>query len=673
MPFGGALTAILSAAGPIVGSLLNGGAQSGNNEIIQNLIKQFGVMQGQGQTAALGTGNGQGGLFGPLNDLVQSNLDRSNQSIYGNAQDPGALANLQNRNASTYDPQGLLQTLMGGSYDPYGQNIPGVQQNLSDMGGLLPGAQGQTDLARQVFAGGGWTPQSQQSFDNLSGLMYGQGSQQQGLNNMANNIFGSNGQSQNPLWTSIMNAAAQGMTGTNPALQYAQRGAENIFNQQGQTGPTNQGIDAASGMYANGGMTPALNQLQGTGFNVLGNNGLTPTGTQGENAALQVLNTQGQTPTTQGLQNRGLDLANRESLLPMDLVASMAHDRASTDYANNAQAATRQALARGGGPGATVANGLQNQGLADYADKGSQAEAKAVQDALVQQQQLQLQQAGMGANMAEQGGALQNNRFGTAASTLTGLENVAANRFGLGGNFIQGATQAGTNRASTGLSALDQLAALQSGRQMGALGDIPGISQTGINQANVFGNLGLGGNQQNLQALQQGTGMYNDVLNSELGANNQYNSLIGTQGNYALGAGGLANNSQNSMQSLLSAILGGNMGAANAGLTRGLDYLGQNQQGIQNSQNMLNFMGGQQQNNQASGNALLAQMLGLDMGSMTGISNMFGPAGNNTNQNPYAGLFSSIISGAGNLVNKIPTGGVGTNQTGSNVGSGEVP
>lgn len=659
MPIGASIWGpiLAGAVGPAIGGLMNNNAQGGRTREMNDLIGRLRHQNDIGNSAAFGNGDGTGGIFPQLQDLMLQNLTRSNQAIFGNEQDPnGAFGNLQNSISKTYDPQGLLQTLMGGQFDPYGQNIPGVQGALGQMGGLTGAQGGQNDLARQMFANGGQNDNSDRSFNNLTNFMSGQSVPQQGMTNMANNLFSQNGNI-NPLFQSIMNSSAKGLSGANPWLDYAQNSLGNISKNQGQTGPTNQGIGAASGMFGNGGMTPGLSGLESQGFNAFGNNGLTPTGVQGENAALQVLNNAGQTPTTQGLQNRGLDLAGRESLLPMNQVASMARDEAATAYQNNMEGARRQAFARGGGPGATVANGLQNSAMSDYADKGAQAESQAVRDALVKQQGLQLQQAGMGANMAEQGGSLQNNRFGTAANTLTGLEGVAANRFGLGGNFIQGANNAATNRAGTGLSSLNQLAGLQSGRELGSLNQIGGNEQTRTNQQTGLGGLGLGANAQSLQGLGLGSGMYNDTMQGMLTGNGQYNNLIGTTGQLGLGAGQLANSGTQGLNSILESILGGNLSSSTQGLNRTNSFLGANQQGINSQQGLLNFLAQMQSGNQASGSGMLGQLLNLSQGGLQGLTQLYQPK-DNTATNPFAGLVSSVIGGGLGQI-KFPGSGGG--------------
>lgn len=650
-------TMAIPLAGQALGTLLNNGSQGNRNKSINDIIGQFMSQGALGQSQAFGTGNGQGGIFGPLANNATGNVNQTGQFMFGNENDPGgALSRLQGANQEAFNPEAIMRAL--GGNDPYGQNIPGMSQGLDQLQQLLGPMSGQNDTARSIFGAGGQSPETQNFFSKTNDMSQGTSVPQQGLQNTANNIFSQGGQG--PLSQSYQNAAAQGITGMNPYLQSIMGAAQGMFGNQGQTGPTNAGIQDALGMSRNGGSTGALDYLSGTGQNVLAQNGLTPTGAAGESAALNVLSNGGATPTTDFLQGRGADLASRESLLPQGLVASMASNRAATDYSNNMQAAQKQALARGGGPGATVANGLQNSAMAEYADKGAEGEAKAVQDALVQQQQLQLAQAAQGANMAEQGGGLQNTRFGTAANTLSNLEGVASNRFNTGANSITGASNAATNRAGTGLSSLNNLAGLQTQRELGGMSQANNASQTGINQANVFGNLGLGSGQQDINRLALGGSFSNDVLNSTLQALGLDNSRIQGMNQYGLGAGNLANNGSQDMSSIIQNFLSGNLSAGQQGMNRANSGFNAANTGIGNQQNLFSNMSGLNSSSQNSGNQLLAQLLGYSTGGLSGAAGMYQPR-SSTAQNPFAGVLSSAITGFGGKLG----------QTGAYGGDGE--
>lgn len=596
-------------------TLLNQFAQHSRNEDFTKILNGQRADQSMSRDMLFGTGNGTPGMVSNIGDPALTNQNRLLQFLYGNGQDgtSGQFGALNDLIGQIYNPSSVSRAY-GGS-DPYGQNTPGLQQALQQFQDILPQLQGQSSLANQVFSGGGWTPQSQASFDALSPIINGQTQGQQAQNGLAGQTFASGGQNLNPLFQSYSQAAQKGLSGTNPILDFASNGAQKIFGQQGQTGDTNAGIDASKNLFANGGMTDPLNTLVGAGTGALSQNGLTPTGAQGETSALNVLNSGGKTATTQGLQKTGLGLAQQPSLLPMDQVAGMARNEAGTSYANNSEAARRQAISRGGGAGSNVASGLQNQGLADYSDRGSQLQSTAVQSALKDQQGLQLQQAGLGAQMAQQGGALENSRLGTAGSTLTGLENVAANRFGTGGSFLSSANSGANANSNVGLDSLLGLTGLQSGRELGSLGMAPSISNAGTQQAGTYGQLGLGSNAQNLDALQLGNNMFNSAAGTQQAGINSQNNLIGTQGQYALGAGNLANQGSNDIASIIQAMLGGNQTAASQGLARTNSQFSTQQQGIQNQGNQQNFAGTQQQDSTAQLQQLLGQLFPFLNGS----------------------------------------------------------
>lgn len=574
--------------GGLAGGLLDKGAAGNHTEALNKIINQYMSDYSLGRGEAFG----DGGVYAGVKDQARNEVGRSNDFMYGTPDNPGGAFNQFNQtNNSTFSPEALMKSIMGGQFDPYGQQIPGVQGALQGLGGVQQGMQGTTDIAKQLFAGGGWTPQSQDFFDRNSLLSQGQSIPQQGLTNMANNIFGSNGA--DAMTESYRNAAAQGITGRNTALDAGIGAAQGIYGAHGQTDPTNQGISQALSMLQNGGATP----------------------------------------TTDYLQNRGMDLASREALLPPELVASMARDQSATDYSNNMEQAQRQALARGGGPGATVANGLQNKSMAEYADKGAELSARAGQNAMLQQQGLQLQQQGQGANMAESGAGIATNRYGTGSSSLQGL------------------------------------AGLQSQRELGALGLIPGMSQTGINQAQVYGNLGLDSAKNDLTRLGLGANMYNDVNSSQNTSLSNMNSRITNQGNYALGGGQLANSGGVDMAGILNQILTGNLNTSLQGMGRTGMFLNNAQTGIGNQAGQMGLSTGQANFNQTS----LQNLLGLLSNFTQNARNQWGALSTDNappSESPWTPLVQNSITGLSGLIkpgqNKQPNygSGVGTDQNG---------
>ncbi len=635
-------------------TLLNQQSQNKRTADLNHILDSMNADKSMTRDTLFGTGNGTPGMVSNVGDPALTNQNRLLQYLYGNGDGTtGAFGGFNDLLSQFYNPSSV-SSAYGGS-DPYGQNIPGLQDVLKQMQTMLPQLQGQSSLASQVFSGGGWTPQSQASFDALSPIINGKTQGQQAQNGMAGNIFTSGGQNLNPLFQSYANAAQKGLSGTNPILDFASNGAQKIFGQGGQTGDTNAGISASKNLFANGGMTDPLNTLVGAGTGALSQNGLTPTGAQGETSALNVLNSGGRTPTTQGLQNTGLGLAQQPSLLPLDQVTSMARNEAGTAYQDNMEAARRQAISRGGGAASNVASGLQNQGLADYSDKGAQNQSDAVHKALIDQQGLQLQQAGLGAQMAQQGGALENSRLGTAGSTLTGLENVAANRFGTGGSFLSSANSGANANSNVGLDSLLGLTGLQSNRELGALGMAPGISNAGTNQAGTYGQLGLGSNAQNLQGLGLGNDMFNSAAQSQQAGINSQNNLIGTQGQYALGAGQLANSGANDFSNILNQILGGNLNAAGQGLNRTNSQFNSQNQGFSQQGNLLNFAGQQQNNSTNELQGLLGQLFPFLTGSTNNANTL---AANNAHNgtNPWGSTISDLSSALPALLKTLGLG-----------------
>lgn len=634
-------------------TLLNQQSKNKRTADLNTILNGMNADKSMTRDMLFGTGNGTPGMVSNIGDPALTNQNRLLQYLYGNGQDGGGFGNLNDTLSQFYNPSSVSSAF--GGNDPYGQNIPGLQDALKQMQGVLPQLQSQSSLASQVFSGGGWTPQSQASFDALSPIINGQTQGQQAQNGLAGQTFASGGQNLNPLFQSYAQAAQKGLSGTNPILDFASNGAQKIFGQGGQTGDTNAGIDASKNLFANGGMNAPLNTLVGAGTGALAQNGLTPTGAQGETSALNVLNSGGQTPTTQGLQKTGLGLAQQPSLLPMDQVTSMARNEAGTSYQNNMEGARRQALARGGGAGSNVASGLQNQGLADYSDTGSQLQSSAVQKALTDQQGLQLQQAGLGAQMAQQGGALENSRLGTAGSTLTGLENVAANRFGTGGSFLSSANSGANANSNVGLDSLLGLTGLQSNRELGALGMAPGISNAGTSQAGTYGQLGLGSNAQNLQGLGLGNDMFNSAAQSQQAGINSQNNLIGTQGQYALGAGNLANSGANDFESALNNIFGGNLSASNQGLNRTTGQFSAQNQGFNQQGNLLNFAGQQQNNSTDQLQGLLKQLFPF-LNNSTAASNTLAEQNSHDATNPWGGTISDLTSALPALLKTLHLG-----------------
>lgn len=471
----------MSGSGPIGGS--GDWLRSGVATVLADLNNQ-GVYPGQqifGNASAPLLNNAPallGGAQGNLGQLITNqsglvgNLPQQTQNNFANLVGQGGFGNAMT-NAGT---QGLASA--GDSLLNYAANVNNTY------GGQLAGLGNTGGMAGQVFAGGGWTPQYQQGFNQLSNFL-GQGTP--GLQTsagQANSLIGNTG-----------------ANGFNQALQqYALQAA------------------------GNGGMTPTLSMLTNPMQGIINNQG-----NNAQSAALMrgaggLLGSQGQTALTQGLANQGMNLFDQQALMTPAEAVSLARNQAATNAEQQAQQMEQQALARGGGPGAVVANGMQNQGMSDFANQIAQQESQAQAQALQQQQQLQLQQQQFGGQAAQGAGGLQNSLLGTAGG-LAGQSGSLANNL-----FLQGMGLAPTsqNAATNYLNAY--------------------LGGGGIGSQNQLGMLGAGSNL--AQMLQSG----------QLGGINALTGMMGAQNQYALGAGGLQNNIANNLGQL---GLGSLQGAGN--------------------------------------------------------------------------------------------------------------
>ena len=280
--------------------------------------------------------------------------------------------------------------------------------------------------------------------------------------------------------------------------QYMQPGAMQGY-QQGMVGAA-QGNPIMSGAqqgFQSGGMSPQYQQLYSQ-INAL---------LSGQNPALQtqmgagqdLVTSRGVDPFSAQYQQAGQAAVNSNPLLSLQQAATFAADRSANDFRNASEAARSQALARGGGPGSVVASGLQNDAMADFADQGMQAKAKAVQDALMQQQGLGLQQQGMLGNLGLQAGAQNIDRMQLGAGLLgqgqqaqNQLLNILGGTVGQQNQYQLGLGQLGQSGTNSLINALNS-----------AYGNELGAGQLGLQQQNALSNALLGqmGAQGNLMGI----------------------------------------------------------------------------------------------------------------------------------------------------------------------------
>lgn len=368
-----------------------------------------------------------------------------------------------------------------------------------------------------------------------------------------------------------------------------------------------------------GGYDQNLNALGDAGKNALANQGLTATGAAAQNEGLQGLLRQGQTGTTSRLQDIGTNLASQSAILPSSLVAGFAKDQAGEQARKSAENFQAQALARGGGAGSTVANGAQNAGLADFANQMQEAQANAYQNALTQQQGLNLQQQGQGAQMALGAGGLAAGQLGTYGNLLTGQQGVQNQTLATGGNLLGNAAQ-GANAA------------------MGTYGNLAG-------QAGQIGN----------QRLATGLGALNNVAGNQINASQGINALSDTQIKALLGAGAGLNANANTANTAYDRAVNNQLGSGALGNTQSNSYYSQ----------LLGMLGAGNQANQ--------NQLGLNSDALKGLLGLtaqgFDYAGKGLAG--QAGLFpgyasqtaranSDAWSGLGQSIGGMDLGGLGS-------------
>jgi hypothetical protein len=575
---------ISSLAGGIVGGVAGQNEIQWNKGLLMKILEEAGKAQEQGRQSYLG---------------------------YTNDFYPNLLNSLFSTQSQLHGPDGF-QSQLGNQLSSQNASIPSLYNNLNawqgtnnaaaqstiDIAKSLAGTQG---LAQDVFAGGGWTPQYQYGFDTiqkfLESPLAGQG---QAMSTMGN-LFSTNGATD--FTSALQNAGRQSLSngGFTPTLNAAGAPLMGILNQNGDT----QNNDI----------------LRRFGNQALTTGGYTANSGAGSNTALQGVQSGGRTGTTDALQGRGLELLNREALLPLQQVLSMARDGAGAAGLNAAERARREAINRGGGAGATVANGMQNQGFAEFADQIARNESDAANKALLGQQDLQQKEQLAGGSIAAQGADAERNRLGVFANLLNSLEQGATSRYGTGGQLANAANENETQRI---LSAIRSVSDLQDSatRNMGTVGGL-GVQGAGLEQ----GNLDIAA-----KLLQTITG--NDLSKTSIGLNN-LNSLSGNQNQYALGAGTLANQSANTQGNLFGNLLQNSIQGGQLNLS-----------GINGLVNAI--LGGQQNSLSYNGqlNNSWANVINGAQGLMSpwmqyannGLGTMGGLAGGTHGQNPYANL-----------------------------------
>lgn len=497
-----------------------------------------------------------------------------------------------------------------GSYNPALQS---ALDRMSYFGGNDSPMYGLGTTAGNLFSGGGWTPQYQDIFDNLSALQKGYNSTQQNMSDVGNGLMSMRGQTAQTqgMQDRMMDTANAG--GWSDPLKLSQAATEEVIGQRGRTSP--------------------LENLSSTGSSLLQSGGLSPQAQAALGVAGQGFANQGQTSQTQGLVNRGLNLAGVDALIPLDKAITMAREDANRTVRGKAEQAMRQALARGGDAGSVVGYGGRNAGIMDFADQASDLEAAAVRDAVKNYQDAAQKQQQIGGSLATSGLGAEGERLGTFGQILSALQNAQTSGRSLGSNLALGSE------------------GLMSDRQLSSLGLVPTFQNAASNLLGTATQGGLGAGNLELGRMNLGNTMANGALNSMLSANQLANSTMGNQNQYALGGGSLANSLYNSTlganNNWLSGLLGGlnsnNQMAANTGQFAN--------DAAKNWGNMYNSVSG----NWNNANQFMGNMAGAGLNYAGNYINMLGNMFNNqasttaNRPNYYGGLGAAAGGILGNL------------------------
>lgn len=631
----GGLADLLSQYGQNLPGMFSG--MVGNTQGSQNINQSFldSIFGNQSNTSSAFNNMNQGS--GQTNDVYNTIMSQ----LYGGNpynQGMGDIGNTllgslgQNPINSSMSNIGNYMMQNGG----WGSQLSG---GIGPMMGLINN-QGQTNAANsQMGQGSNWLGQGGQNTGT-------------GMNTLqqAMQMMGMGGQMGQSLMGSGQDMMTAGNSWTNPMLQQGSQAGMGIVGNQGMTPFLSQGMGGVNQVAQQGGAMPQLSALQSQlfpqiqqgsygqtqpGFDfanqLMAGDGLSPYTTQGANLALQYAQGGGPSATagltmpnfsfgggasftpggdvsagavdsgyTQSLDDtiaQAKKILSDNPLIPMNQAISMARNQAATATQQQNEAMMSKALARGGGPGATVANGLQNRGMAEMADAGSQAEAQAMQSAMMQQQGLQLQKYGIGADLdkameqvAQGRNAASSQLQGQVASANAGIH--AANA-GASAQVASSNNSLAAAMANAQAQLYGQLAGINAQKQMTGLNDLGTFSGQANNQMlaglNAVPGLQTSANQrygQDLGSFMQATGTQSDRQMQSLGLmpsfsnaqtgmlNAGFNGLTGLQntqnqgqlgrinaGENLTGTGaGLYSNSANGMNST-----GNNMGSIGLG------------------------------------------------------------------------------------------------------------
>jgi hypothetical protein len=581
--------AVMQGAGQILGSILNfvnqraqlRGQQSAFNTISGNLPLQEQIFLS---------------LLDPARANALGQYDIGTGLGIGTAEDPGILLRMM-------EQLGVDRNKIEEMYAGLGVN-PNQAQWLDPLGAWAGNAQARGEnLAGNADAASNTNSQLRDFFTNLmqggiptagrdvgTSMIEGHGADANGnlIGRIAQSIIGSGGQS--------------------PELSEILKITSALMGTGGRTG----NLDAASNAALNliSGQDPYSQQALQSASQILGTGGSTPTSQAAMQTALKLLNGGGSPEADSTLQLAKERYAANPLMSTNDALGAM-QSQIGSQALKRASEANRQAYLRGGGPGATLASGTQEQARRDASASGLEAEALALSQFLQGREKLGLDQQNSAAGVI---GNLINDLTqtkGIGASLASGLEGANTSRYGTGGNLLTSIINAQTNRAGTGFSGLNSTENTILGRLgLGVNSGLTGTGQASGNVQNALSQLG-GVRQQDLANILGGSTLTGDFFKNLFGAAAGQNATVGND--TTLGNMGL------NFQQLAQSIMG-------QGLTGTNSSLNQNQNVIQG---FLDRIAG----NTASGTQMGQNFLNWAQGGQNTLGTLAGSQGNNWTNN----------------------------------------
>lgn len=343
--------------------------------------------------------------------------------------------------------------------------------------------------------------------------------------------------------------------GSNSQLEQ-QNIAADLLSHRGQTAFTQGYQDRAMDSLNQGGMNPYLEFALKEAAKQIQNGGMTPENEQAISMALGLLNDNGETAQTQVAQNAGLNKALQDTVIPLNQLRAITGDAATTQLQKTLKDLYADAARRGGGPGSTIANGLNSAEFTDYLQHAGDVRGKAESQAAQAWMDAAQKDAALGAGLFNTGG------------------NQAISRFGQAGDLFNATNANAAGRMNTAFSA------------------IPGTQNSATNIMQTLGQLGLGAMGTENQRMQIGAGLANDFNSGINSFNNNYLNAANSMNNYGIQSGTLSNQFTNTGANINNSLFGNDIAAYQAQLARAQGQAQAQNSALGNRNSLFNIFSG---------------------------------------------------------------------------------